>query len=165
MEIGWRHLLAVAAVLFLIFLLVRLRPTRGPKPAREAALREAKKRVVSATTPRDKADALCEAGEIAWEGMLRVRAAGYFLRALRADPTWPGAVERMAAALHKRRPRWLERVLWKRLAALPWDDEHRAAVLASAAALRDLYRTRIRDRARAAFLDRFAARIGEEPRP
>ncbi|NUQ75722.1 MAG: hypothetical protein HUU21_19435 [Polyangiaceae bacterium] len=164
MEIGWRHLLAGAAVLFLVFLLVQFRPARGRKPAREAALREAKKRVVSASTARDKADALCEAGEIAWEGALRVRAAGYFLRALRADPTWPGAVERMTASLHKRRPRWLERVLWKRLADLPWDAEHRDAVLATVSALRDLYRTRLRDRARAAFLDRFAARLGSDDR-
>jgi hypothetical protein len=164
MEISWRHLLAGAAVLFFIFLLVKFRPVKGRKPAREAALRAAKERVLTATTAREKADALCEAGEIASEGPLRVRAAGYFVRALRADPTWPGAVERMAAALHKRRPRWLERVLWKSLADLPWDAEHRAAVLASAAALRDLYRTRIRDRSRAAFLDRFAARLNEEPR-
>jgi hypothetical protein len=155
MAIDWRHLLAGAAVIFLVFLVVKMRPVGGPRNGTEASLREAKKRAREAKTPREKAEALCEAGALAAAQPWLISAAAYFLRAMRADPAWPGAIERAASALQRRRPRVLERVLWRRLADVPWDDAHRAAVLAAAASLRDLYRTRLRDRTRAEFLARF----------
>src|SRR5262245_16046256 len=145
---NWRYLLVGAAIVFVIFLLVQMRPAL-PLPAMDSSkLRAARDRVREATSPRAKAEALCEAGEIAAHAASKFRAAGYFMRAMRADPAWPGAIERAALAFH-RRPRLLERVLWRQLAELPWDEEHRDAARAAAYALRDLYDRRLRDRIKA----------------
>ena len=41
-----------------------------------------------------------------------------------ADPAWSGSVDRAVASLSARRARLLEKMLWRRLAATPWDAAH-----------------------------------------
>jgi len=70
------------------------------------------------------------------------------LRAVRDEPASVQAVEQAVAAL-SRRPRALEVVLWRHLAAGPWDSR-REAVVASLDALRSLYEgRRLRNQVRA----------------
>jgi hypothetical protein len=69
------------------------------------------------------------------------------LRAVRDEPASVQVVERAVAALSKR-PRALEVVLWRHLAAAPWESR-REAVLASLDALRSLYEGRRRNQVRA----------------
>jgi hypothetical protein len=88
-------------------------------------------------------------------------AAGSFLRAMNADPTWPDAVAELVAAFRKRRPRMLERILWRRLGNLPWDASHREALLAITSGLRQLYEHPLRDPARAAALRKLEATFQE----
>lgn len=68
-------------------------------------------------------------------------------RALRDAPGSVQAVEQAIAAL-SRRPRALELVLWRHLAAAPWGDR-REAVAASLDALRSLYEGRLSNQVRA----------------
>jgi hypothetical protein len=150
MAIGWREALAAAAVLFLAFLLLKLRPTSGRRGALSADVRAARARAYAATTPRARAEALCEAGALAVkQGRRWTAGAGFFLRAMNADPAWPEAVANTVAALHRRRPKLLEKILWRRMAHVPWDEAHRPAVKAMAEGLRHLYAHEIRDSARA----------------
>jgi hypothetical protein len=69
------------------------------------------------------------------------------LRAVRDEPASAQVVEQAVAAL-SRRPRALEVVLWRHLAAAPWESR-REAVVASLDALRSLYEGRLRNQARA----------------
>jgi hypothetical protein len=69
------------------------------------------------------------------------------LRAVRDQPASVQVVEQAVAAL-SRRPRALEVVLWRHLAAGPWESR-REAVLASLDALRSLYEGRRRNQVRA----------------
>jgi hypothetical protein len=69
------------------------------------------------------------------------------LRAVRDEPASVQVVEQAVAAL-SRRPRALEVVLWRHLAAGPWESR-REAVLASLDALRSLYEGRRRNQVRA----------------
>jgi len=153
--------LAAAAVLFLVFLLWRLRPgggRRGPLGAALESSRAARERARAATTPRARAEALCQAGTLAVTGGARWTAsAGAFLRAMNADPTWPDAVHQLVAAFRKRRPRLLEKILWRRLGHLPWDGAHRPVLLAVTSSLRQLYEKERRDATRAAVLRRLEA--------
>lgn len=159
MDFGWRHVLVGAAVLFLLFLVVKMRPAGVARPGLAADIRAAKQRARDATTPAARAEALCEAGRLAREGGRVAMAAAFFQRAMKADETSVEAVERTVAAL-SRRPRLLEKLLWRRLAHLPWDDAHRAAAKATVGALRHLYLRALRDSARAEFLRRFDERLG-----
>lgn len=161
MELGWRHALAAAAVLFIVFLVVKMRPGSSRRVALSAEVRAARERVRAATTPRVRAEALCDAGALAMrQGQRVTAAAGLFLRAMRADAAWAGAVERTAASLARPAPKLLEKILWRRLAMLPWDDEHAAAASAAARALEALYRKPIPDHVRAEVLRKLAAAIG-----
>ena len=69
------------------------------------------------------------------------------LRAVLDDPASVQVVEQAVAALSGR-PRALEVVLWRHLAAAPWGSR-RQAVLASLDALRSLYEGRRRNQVRA----------------
>ncbi len=119
-------------------------------------VREARQRAASAATASERADALADAGEAAARARRWTSAAGLFLRALRADPTRAHIVVRADAALAAR-PRIVESILWRRLAALPDDDAHRTASLELATRLATVYEERLRDPARAAVLRRLAA--------
>jgi hypothetical protein len=148
---GVQIVLAAVAVLFLAFLLWQMRPGGPRRGAIGADVRAARARALAATSPRARAEALCEAGTLVVQGGARwTAAAGSFLRALNADPTWPGSVEQLVLVFHRRRPRMLEKILWRRLGHLPWDDAHRPVLLAIAAGLRGLYEKERRDASRAA---------------
>lgn len=160
MGFGWREALAAVAALFLGFLLVKLRPVSRSRAALSAEVSAARSRARTAATPRLRAEALCEAGEVsAKQGRRFTAAAGYFLRAMKADPTSAEIVERAANALQRRRPGLLEKLLWRRLAAVPWDDAHRAAARSLSLALGRVYERGLRDKARAEVLRRLAQRL------
>jgi hypothetical protein len=99
-----------------------------------------------------------EAGFLCVEDGARwTAAAGSFLRAMNADPTWPEAVEQLAVAFRSRRPRTLEKILWRRLGHLPWDDAHRPVIRVIVTTLRQLYEKERRDSVRAAVFRRLEA--------
>jgi hypothetical protein len=157
MEIGWREVLAGAAVLFMAFLLVKLRPTSSRRGALSPEVQAARSRAFAATDLRARAEAFTEAGALAaTHGRRYTVAAGFFLRAMHADPAYPGAVLRMVTVLHKRRPRLLEKILWRRLAQVPWDDAHRKAVRAMVDGLSQLYGEQLRGAARAEVMKKLA---------
>jgi hypothetical protein len=161
---AWHVALPAVAVLFIAFLVWRMLPGRstwstmgGSRPPNPRPLapevKAARARARAATTPRARAEALCDAGTLASAPPARwIAAAGFFLRALHADPTWPDAVTRLVAALRRRRPRLLEKILWRRLANMPWDAAHRESCGAVAAGLRQLYEKERRDLVRAAVM-------------
>ncbi|WP_437535302.1 hypothetical protein WME79_13785 [Sorangium sp. So ce726] len=161
MEIGWRHVLAGVAALFILFLVIKMRPARRRRDALSAEVQAARERARRAATPRERAEALCDAGVQAMHGGRRVTAAvGFFVRAMRADPTSAQVIELASGALAKRKPRLLEKILWRRLAVLPWDGEHRDAVRAAAVGLEALYRRGIRDRSRAEIMRKLTRTLG-----
>lgn len=158
MEFGWRHAVVGAAVLFLLFLVVKLRPTGLGRPGLEAEVRAQRQRARDAKTDAERAEALCEAGRLARQSGRHALAAALFQRAMSADSTSVLAVERTVSEL-SRRPRLLEALLWRRLARLPWEGAHLAAARATVAALRHVYLHTARDGARAEFLRRFEERL------
>ncbi|WP_437602234.1 hypothetical protein WMF28_11450 [Sorangium sp. So ce590] len=161
MEIGWRHVLAGVAALFILFLMVKMRPARRRRDALSAEVQAARERARRATTPRERAEALCDAGVQAMRSGRRVTAAvGFFVRAMRADPASARVIELASGALARRRPRLLEKILWRRLAVLRWDGEHRDAARAVAVALEALYRREIRDRSRAEIMRKLTRTLG-----
>lgn len=136
MDIPWRPALLVVAAAFVVFLLAKLIPGGARRIRASAPLREARARLRAAKDDRERAEALCAAAEVLIASPFGgARGAAYFMRAMRADPAWPGAVQRAAAALAPRRARLLHRMMWRRLAALPWDAAHRPVLLAIAEAL------------------------------
>jgi hypothetical protein len=156
--VGGQWVVAGVAVLFLAFLLWRMRPGGPRRAALGAEVRAARERARAAGTPRARAEALCDAGSLAARrGARWTSAAGSFLRAMNADPTWPAVVERMVLALRRRRPRLLEKILWRRLGNLPWDDAHRPVLLVVTGSLRQLYEKERRDGVRAAVFRRLEA--------
>jgi hypothetical protein len=113
----WSTPLIIATAGFLVVLLWRVRPLvpgRRPGASREA-IREAKARVEEAADDHARALALCDAADLLNPG----GAKGLYIRAIRADPGSVQVVQRAVAAL-ARRPRTLESLLWRQLAAKPW---------------------------------------------
>jgi hypothetical protein len=124
---GWQSiLLATMAALFAVFVVWRYRPRRRGRrrgAAPSVRIGRARERVRAATAPRDKAEALLAAGDIAIEdGMGATSAVGYYLRAMRADPVWPDPILRLEKLLERRDPDLLESLLWRR-AAHPVEEE------------------------------------------
>ena len=75
---------------------------------------------------------------------------------MNADSAWPDAVDRTASTLMGKRPRLLEKILWRRMSHLPWDAEHKDALKAAARSLARLYDERLHENQnRAEFLRRF----------
>jgi hypothetical protein len=158
-EIAPQIVIVAFAVLFLGFLLLKMRPLRVQRRM-PIEVRRARERARMAGTPRARAEALCDAAVLSARKAGRwTAAAGLFLRAMRADPTWAGPVQLAIRTLHKRRPRLLETMLWRRLAQLPWDEPHREAVHAAGTGLKALYRHELRDSAKARFLRRFVRAV------
>src|SRR4051812_44085755 len=102
MAMGWQVVLAGAAVLFLGFLLVKMRPGRPRRGSLGAEVIAARARAHAATTPRARAEALSEAATLAvHDGARWTAAAGMFLRAMKADPTWSEPVQQVVRAFHR----------------------------------------------------------------
>jgi len=78
----------------------------------------------------------------------RDRAARVALRHARTRVESRADVERLALEL-ARRPRKLEAILWRHLAAVSWTGEHRDSARASLDALRVLYEGRLKNAVRA----------------
>ncbi len=163
---NWQLPLVITAVVFAGFMIWRIRPAfREPRThaASRGALRDAKNRVEAAATAEERAIALCDAGDACAASFRATSAIGYYLRAMRADPTSSALVERAAMGLG-RRPHALESLLWRRLGAEPWTGSSRAAAVTALRELADLYEGPLRNRARARAFDHALVAMGE-PRP
>lgn len=160
---AWQYALIGAAVVFVGFVVLKLR--LGVSIARRgelaAEVRGARARVYAAKGGDARSRALCEAAIVAARAGRWTSTAGFLLRAIRAAPTSARPVDLLISELTVRRPKLVEKVLWRRLAQLPWDRQH-AEVLAKAAdGLAAFYTTRRRDPVRAEVLARLAAQLNE----
>jgi len=156
--LAWQMPLVGAAALFVVFLLWQMRPRGMRRQGLGAGVRAARERARAAATPEERAEALCEAGALAVkDGARWTAAAGSFLRAMSAAPESPVVVEQLVQTFRRHRPRLLERILWRRLGHLPWDDAHRPVLLAIAGGLRGLYEKERRDAIKAAMFRRLEA--------
>jgi hypothetical protein len=138
----WSVPLALSTGAFLAWLVWSVRPAIGwrrRRPMSRAELKEARARIQSAIDPTAKALALCDAADLMAKRIGGAAGArGLYLRALRADPTASEIVKRAVAGLASR-PRSLESLLWRHLAAHAWTDGAGVAAEASLDALRALY--------------------------
>jgi hypothetical protein len=162
----WQNIVVLAgSFVFLVFLFWRLRPMgKGIRAVSTVAKRtmQARAKAREVKTPRERAQILCEAGaQIATERTGALPALSLYLRALRTDPTWPDPIEKMRKLLWFQRPGALERILWKRLGSSSWTGAERQVAQHSARVLADLYRSRIRNRPKAAVLGKIAASLEE----
>ncbi len=157
----WHLPLVVTAGVFVLFLLYKLRPAWpvGRKNGNLAALRDAKKRIEEAGDDSARAIALADAGDICARSVARTTSAvGYYLRAMRADPTSAALLERAALGL-KSRPHALESLLWRRLGAEPWTGDRERAARAALTHLARLYHGPLRNRVRARAMDHALAAL------
>ncbi len=106
-------------------------------------VRDAHERIDGAPNDVERAKALCEAAELLAPGSAK----GLFLRAIRADPASSEVIERVVAGLG-RRPRVLESILWRHLAASPW-GETKGATKVTLGALASLYEGPLKNATRA----------------
>ncbi|MFO0588592.1 MAG: hypothetical protein U0441_13670 [Polyangiaceae bacterium] len=158
MDISWRWALVVVAGVFVLFLVAKMLPigAGGGKPG--PGLAKARVKLRDAKTPRDKAEALCDAADAALgQPFGATRAGAYFLRAMRVDPAWSGSVDRAVAALSHRRARLLEKMLWRRLAATPWDAAHASVSRALVTGLATVSKKAPSHAAQAQVMDRLLA--------
>jgi hypothetical protein len=176
MDVTWQQLLVVgAAVLFTGFLLWKYKP-RWPRARRRAreenklpprdavavakVIEAARERARGAKSTRERAEALTEAGRAAAVSSETANSAiGFYLRAMRADPTLLDPVRGIAELLRKERPELLESVLWRRIANLSWSGETAEAVKCAAEELVGLYRRELRNRDRAKAVQKLVGRI------
>ena len=146
--------LAAVAALFLVYLLVQVRPALSPAGRRALAdARAAGKRAREAKDDAARGVALCEAGEANARAGRWINAVGYFSRALRVSPDDLGIVDRLAQALAPR-PRLLASVLERRMAAAGRDVARRAQFVALAQRMIPLLSRSPRRRAQAVWLAR-----------
>ena len=162
-----RFWLLLSTAIFAAFLLFRMRPAlsgRRGQSAVRAALRDAQDRAAKSTTPQERARALADAGDACARSIARTNGAvGFYLRAMRTDPTSPDLVSRAAEAL-QRRPRALESLLWRRLGSDTFTSERRPAALAALHALARLYAGgsgSVRSRSRARAIEHVLLALGE----
>jgi hypothetical protein len=157
--LDWHIPLLVSAIAFALFLFFKMRPAVSAD-GRESAqvLRDAKQRIETAKDEPTKAKALCDAAD-ACARLGRINGAvGFYLRAMRADPKSKEIVERAAGSLVKR-PRAIEKLMWRHLAAGPWTGEGREAALAALRALAAVYGRRP-NQPRARALEHAVAALG-----
>jgi hypothetical protein len=146
----WSTPLVLATCAFLAVLLWRVRPAwpwGGRRKASREALREARARIEAAKDPSARALALCDAADITARGR-GFGSAGLYQRALRTDPKSADVVNRAIAGLASR-PRALESLLWRTLAAAPWTGDSRDAARAALEALQALYEGPLKNAVRA----------------
>lgn len=172
---SWQNYLVVGAALsFMGFLLWKYRPTLPGSAPRlawygwrgrrahpiDAKIKEALAQARSAGTPRERAAALVVAAEVASRAPDGLTSAmGFYLRAMRADPTDCEPVRGISALLATERPELLETVLWRRLSHLSWSGDATTAVKCTVDALVALYHRDLRHRDRARALEKMATRL------
>jgi hypothetical protein len=148
----WSIPLVVATAAFLALVVWRVRPALpwGRKAVRNReALSHARARIEAAADDHARALALCDAADIVGQSVARAASArGFYQRALRSDPHSVEVVLRAAAGLASR-PRALESLMWRHLAASPWTGTSAAATRASLDTLRALYDGPLRNAIRA----------------
>ena len=148
----WSIPLTLSTAAFFAWLIWSVRPAIGWAPRRRptrAALKDARARIEAAADPSARALALCDAADIMAKSIGGAASAkALYLRAIRSNPDSIQVVQRAAAGLASR-PRALESLLWRHLAAAPWAGPSRAAVLASLDTLRALYEGPLRNSVRA----------------
>ena len=162
----WQNIaVVVVAVVFVAYLLWRMRPVLRPRAVGRVVrgVAEARAMAREAKTPRERANALCHAGDLfAAERGGGVAAAGHYLRAMRADPAWIEPIDKLRTLLWQDSPRMLERTMWRRLAAIPWEGETRDAAAQCLKILAELHRTRLPDRTRAQVFSRAYAMFKQD---
>ncbi|MBI5532570.1 MAG: hypothetical protein HY898_07635 [Deltaproteobacteria bacterium] len=164
----WQNIVVLAgALVFMAFLLWRMRPVRkgvGAVGSLAQSAMQARAKAREATSPRERAMVLHQAaGHLSTQRGGGFAAMSLYFRALHADPTWPDPIEGLRRLLWFRRPRSLERILWKRLSVAPWQGEQRPVAAAAAKALAELYRSRLHNRSRALVMGRIAAELMAGP--
>jgi uncharacterized membrane protein len=176
MDVTWQQLLVVgAAMLFIGFLLWKYKPTwpiqrlrregGGQDGVHDAAslavaIKAARERARGATSARARAEALTEAAKAAaLSADAMTSAMGFYLRAMRADPTFCDPVRGISELLRHERPELLETVLWRRLSHLAWSGETAAAVKCAAEELVSLYKRELRNRDRAKAMQKLVGKI------
>jgi hypothetical protein len=146
----WSTPLVLATCAFLAVLMWRVRPAwpwTSKRRATREALRAARARIEAAGDPSARALALCDAADLTARGK-GFGSAGLYQRALRTDPASADVVTRAVSGLASR-PRALESLLWRTLAAAPWTGESRDAVRIALEALRALYAGPLKNAVRA----------------
>jgi len=173
MDVSWQQLLVVgAALLFVGFLLwkykprwPRLRRSRDKPELRDkasvaGAVRAAREKARGATSARARAEALTEAAKAAaLSPDATTSAMGFYLRAMRADPTFCDPVRGIAELLRRDRPELLETVLWRRLSHLAWSGDTAGAAKCAAEELVSLYKRVLRNRDRAKAMQKLVSRL------
>jgi hypothetical protein len=157
MDWDWHLLVVITAALFGVFVIYKFRPAIGIgvgyRPSERKKVLAAKARLDAAKTDAERAHALAEAADACTRGGgSRSAAIGYYLRAMRLDPTSAELVERAAAGL-VRRPRALESLLWRRLGSDPWFGETGLAAQAALRHLAELYSGPLKSAIRARALE------------
>jgi hypothetical protein len=158
--------LIFATAAFLAVLLWRVRPALSGRARRKAsrdALREARARIELAPDDKARALALCDAADLVARRIGGgVSAKGLYLRALRSDEHSAEVVARAVSGLSKR-PRTLEAILWRQLAAMPWTGESGDAARAALDALGTLYEGPLKNAVRARALGHARDALGVSP--
>lgn len=155
MDWNWQTIgLAVAAAAFGAFILWQVRPAigGGRRPLR-AVLKAARARIDAAKTDDERASALCDAGDACAAAIGRSGAAmQFYLRAMRQRPEDAELLNRAIKGL-ARKPRALEKLLWRRLGSETWSGETREVAMIGLAELSKLYAHALHDHVRARALE------------
>jgi hypothetical protein len=159
--LDWQIPLLVSALVFAAFLIFRMRPAVTPGArASAAALTEAKRRIEAARNETARAMALADAADACASLGRTNSAVGFYLRALRSDPRSTEIIQRASNGL-ARRPNSLELLMWRHLAAHPWEGENRKAAVAALRVLGKVYGKRRRHHVRAQAIMHALAALGE----
>jgi hypothetical protein len=160
---AWHHIvLVVLAALFALSLLLRYRPRLGRRrqAVPDPGIAEARARARGAKSPVERAQAFVLVAQRTGKRASGITAAtGFYLRALKADPTSCDAIAGLCSLLERRRPEMLEALLWRRLATVPWQGETLPVARAVAEGLARLYAGPLRGRDRALVLGRLAGKL------
>jgi hypothetical protein len=156
--------LTFAAIAFGAFIVWRVRPVIGGsrKPLR-TVLKAARARIDAAKDDTERAQALCDAGDACAATIGRSGAAvQFYLRAMRQRPSDPALLQRAINGLSKR-PRALEKLLWRRLGSEAWSGDTLAVATMGLSALADLYKHSLHDQIRARALENAHKAIEGKP--
>ena len=169
MDWDWHLLVVITAALFGAFVIYKFRPALGIgvgfRPGERKKVLAAKARLDAAKTDAERSQALAEAADACTRGGgSRSAAIGYYLRAMRLEPTSKELVDRAAAGL-ARRPRALESLLWRRLGSDPWFGATGPAARAALYHLAALYSGPLKSAIRARALEHAAAALTEARAP